>query len=463
MKSLTNVTPSAEQLGIIRRTRAGVELIRGAAGSGKTTTAILKLKLLVLWVLARRKRDESTVPVKALVLTYNKTLKGYIKELVKNNTPTGAVEITVDTFSRWAILTLGSPSIYDGAKLSNLCFAAEHSVGLPSDFLVNEVQYILGRFRPENLTDYLNQTRDGRGAAPRVDKETRQKILDEIVLPFQAYKKNYGYMDWNDIAVDMSRAQYYNYDIVIVDEAQDFSANQIRALLTQTSEETATNIVLDTAQRIYSNAFTWNEVGVRIRPENSHRLSVNYRNTPEIAHLASSLINCVRLDDDGTAPRLDELQGNTKSIILKGIFREQVAWIIDHIKNNIDTTKESVAFLHPKGWFSFLEDELTKAGIEYVSLTKQSEWPKSEVNVALSTLHSAKGLDFDHCFMLGLAVKNLPEGQHAQGDDRFDNACRLLSMAIARARMSVILGYKPGEEPAILANLNSDYYDEIEL
>lgn len=457
------MTPSAEQLGIIRRTRAGVELIRGAAGSGKTTTAILKLKLLVLWVLNRRKREESTVPVKALVLTYNKTLKGYVKQLVENNTPSGAVEITVDTFSRWAYQTLGGQNIYDGNKLATLCVLAGPGIGLPGDFLVNEAQYVLGRFRPENLDDYLVQTRDGRGVAPRVDKESRQKILDEIIRPFNLHKKTAGNVDWNDIAVEMSRQRYYEYDIIIVDEAQDFSANQIRAVLAQTSEDTATNIVLDTAQRIYSNAFTWSEVGVRIRPENSHRLSVNYRNTPEIAHLAASLINCVSLDDDGTAPKLDDLQGNTKPLILKGIFRNQVTWIIEHIKNNIDTTKESIAFLHPKGWFGFLEEELVKAGISYVTLTKQSEWPKSEINVALSTLHSAKGLDFDHCFMLGLAVKNLPEGQYAMGDDRFDNACRLLSMAIARARMSVVLGYKPGEEPAILANLNPDYYDEIEL
>lgn len=463
MKSLTNVTPSAEQLGIIRRTRAGVELIRGAAGSGKTTTAILKLKLLVLWVLARRKRDESTVPVKALVLTYNKTLKGYVKELVENNTPAGPVEITVDTFARWAYSTLGARQIDDGNRLSSLCTLAGPSIGLPGEFLLNEVQYILGRFHPDNLNDYLTQTRDGRGIVPRVDKDSRQKIFDEIIQPFNLYKQTSGNVDWNDIAVEMSRNRHYDYDIVIIDEAQDFSANQIRAVLAQTNEDTATNIVLDTAQRIYSNAFTWSEVGVRIRPENSHRLSVNYRNTPEIAHLAASLINCVLLDDDGTPPTLDELQGNTKPIILKSIFRNQVAWIIDHIKKNIDITKESIAFLHPKGWFGFLEGELTKAGISYVTLTKQPEWPKSTINVALSTLHSAKGLDFDHCFMLGLAAENLPEGQYAMGDDRFDNACRLLSMAIARARMSVVLGYKPGEEPAILANLNPNYYDEIEL
>lgn len=463
MKSLININPSSEQLKIIKRVRPGVEIIRGSAGSGKTTTAILKLKLLVLWVLNRRKREESDEPVRALVLTYNKTLRGYIDELVSSNTPAGNVDVTVDTFGHWANQTFGSPQVYSGSELRNICAFRHQEIGLPFDFLQAEAEYVLGRFPEDELDSYLDCTRVGRGNNPRVDNPIRTKILNLVLKPYLSWKRTNRVTDWHDIENSMISGEYHSYDIVIVDETQDFTANRLRAVLKQTEPETAVCFVLDTAQRIYVGGFTWSEIGLNVRPENSHRLEENHRNTPEIARFAASLIKCVNLDDDGTAIQSLEPAGNIKPIILRGLFKQQVSWVIDYIKNNIDLTKESVAFLHPKGWFTFLEQQLESAGIEYVELTRNSEWPKSEVNVALSTLHSAKGLDFDHCFILGIDNKGLPEGNYPVGEDRFDYACRLLSMAVARARLSVVLGYKPGEEPAILSRFDRTTYDQLDL
>ena len=143
MKSLTSVNPTSEQLLIVKRIRSGPELIRGAAGSGKTTTAVLKLKLLLLWVLSRRRRDESTAPVNALVLTFNKTLRGYVDEIVQANTPTGNINVTVDTFGHWAYQILGQPQICQEGSLEEFCNLAAAKIGLPPSFIANEAAYIL--------------------------------------------------------------------------------------------------------------------------------------------------------------------------------------------------------------------------------------------------------------------------------------------------------------------------------
>ena len=94
MRCLTRVQPTAEQLKIVSRIKPGVEVVRGAAGSGKTTTAILRLKSLIGMYKNLRRRAGSDEPVRVLVLTYNRTLRGYISQLVGEQTK-DAADVTV--------------------------------------------------------------------------------------------------------------------------------------------------------------------------------------------------------------------------------------------------------------------------------------------------------------------------------------------------------------------------------
>ncbi|KVF03993.1 hypothetical protein WJ04_21290 [Burkholderia vietnamiensis] len=278
------------------------------------------------------------------------------------------------------------------------------------------------------------------------------------------WKQREGLIDWNDAAVQLATEQRHGYDIVIVDESQDFSANELRAVMSQVAEEHAVSFIIDTAQRIYARGFNWAEAGIAIRPETSHRLSVNYRNTPQIARLASGLMQCVQLDDDGTPPSLlDPLADAATPVLLKGYFNAQVRWCINYIRERVNLANESVAFLHPKGWFTYLKERLAIAQLNYVEVTGQRDWPEGDANIALCTFHSAKGLDFDHVIIIGLSSEGLPEGQFEMGDERFETACRLLAMAIARARIQVVLGYKPTEESALLQRLDRTAFVEIEV
>ena len=80
-------------------------------------------------------------------------------------------------------------------------------------------------------------------------------------------------------------------------------------------------------------------------------------------------------------------------------------------------------------------------------------WPAGDENIALSTLHSAKGLEFDHVFILGLADELTPHGD-GEADSDLENYQRLVAMAVCRARNSVVIGYKPGEESAVVQLLD---------
>jgi DNA helicase IV len=464
MRSLPDVSPTAEQLQIISRNKPGVEIIRGAAGSGKTTTALLRLQALTSSFANRKRRAGLTEPVRVLVLTYNRTLRGYILALAERQIPTAeGVDLRISTFGHWAWDVLGSPPVMQRAQQDQVIRNLGRGLTISPAFLVDEVEYLLGRFMPEDLPDYLSVRRHGRGISPRVERALREAILDQVIYPYSAWKTGGGLRDWNDLAVELAQQRRTDpYDIVITDETQDFSANQIRAIGNHLVNEYSLTFVIDTAQRIYARGFTWAEAGVSVRPENIRRLNRNYRNSIEIARFATPLIQGLPVDDDFTIPDFSKCDRHGPiPQVLKGRFSGQAGFVVRYIRDNVNLETESVAILHPLGggWFDFLKGRLDRAGFDYVSIQGESEWPDGNENIALSTLASAKGLEFDHVFIVGLDAQSLPD----TSDEDYEQLIklrRLLAMGIGRARNSVIVGCKE-DAYRLLNYLDPAAYNEI--
>jgi DNA helicase IV len=241
--------PTPEQLKIIGDTRIGTEIIRGAAGSGKTTTALLRLRNLSDMFKARHTRLGITHPVRALLLTYNRTLCGYVEALAAEQaTRGGGVEIEVSTYARWAHRLVGSPRMCGDRSPHIRDIAKQEGLSLPLDFVCSEVEYVLGRFMP-NYVGYLDVERTGRGLSPRVERSTRQRILQTI----QRYKdrlKRQGELDWEDLPQAVLNVNPQKYEIIVIDEAQDFSANQLRSIQLHLASASSLTLVVDTVQRL---------------------------------------------------------------------------------------------------------------------------------------------------------------------------------------------------------------------
>jgi superfamily I DNA/RNA helicase len=430
-------------------------LIRGAAGSGKTTTALLRLRALAAFFIARRERLGSREPVKILALTFNRTLRAYIEELASQQIAENpALQLEVATFAKWSKTLLDTHDVLDGTRANRILHGFANHVSLPNDFAVEETEYVLGRFLPENLSEYISCRRDGRGASPRVERRIREELLNGVIEPYCEWKDAEGLMDWNDLAVQLSRGKVgTGYDVIIADEAQDLSANQLRGITEQLATDHSLTIVMDAAQRIYPRAFTWKEAGLEFH--DTHRLATNYRNTMEIAKFAFPLIDGLELGDDGTLPDFNScVKSGDKPIVLRGRFSAQLSFILNRIKK-IDLSNETAGFLHPKGggWFDEIRKGLLANDLPFVELTKEATWPSGDESIALSTLHSAKGLEFDHVVILGLNREITRHGEE-ENDDRLITLRRLLAMAIGRARTSVTLGYKPGDESSLIEFLD---------
>ncbi|GCE78997.1 3'-5' exonuclease [Komagataeibacter oboediens] len=466
MKHLGRIKASPEQLKIISTNQTGAELIRGSAGSGKTTTALLRLTSLANMMRARKNRVGDNNPVRVLLLTFNRTLAGYVRALAEAQINSTNHEIEISTFAKWSLSKLGLSAVQADPARYYLKQLANSFEGLDSGYVVQEMEYLLGRFEPEDIESYVGTERTGRGALPRVDASLRRRILDKVVYPYLNYLGQNGWLDWNALAIKMRRdIPSLQYDIIIVDESQDFSANEIRAITHHLAEDHAITFVIDTAQRIYARGFTWVEAGVNVTGNRSHRLQENHRNTKEIAAFASGILDGITVDTDGVLPNLNAAQtrGPLPQVI-SGKYSKQISWAIQYIRQNVDLKNETVGFLKPEGgkWFATIRAELNKADIDFVDMQRNPDWPEGDANVAISTFHSAKGLEYDHVIILGFNQENTRFGDEER-TDQIQVLRRLLAVAVARARKQVIVGYKPGEESRLTEYFKTKTYEEVAL
>jgi superfamily I DNA/RNA helicase len=466
MKHLGRITPTAEQLAIISTNQIGAEVIRGAAGSGKTTTALLRLTSLSNMMRARKDRIGDSNPVRILLLTFNRTLAGYVKVLAEAQVIGANRYIEISTFAKWSLTNLGNPAIHDELARSQLGRLAKSFRGLDASYVVHEVEYILGRFEPEAIEDYVSTERTGRGALPRMEASLRRRILDEVAYPYLTALDNNGWIDWNRLGIRMRReVQCLNYDVAIVDESQDFSANEIRTIRHHLANDHAVTFVIDTAQRIYARGFTWIEAGIAVAPNRSHKLQENHRNTKQIAAFASGILEGISVDNDGVLPNLSAaISTGAIPQVIVGKYSNQIRWAVEYIKNHVDLKTETVAFLKPQGggWFDAIRNELKRSNIKYVDMQRNAEWPRGNENVAISTFHSAKGLEYDHVIILGFNQENTAFSEE-ESSDQISVLRRLLAVAVARARKHVVVGFKPGEESRLTGYFQDDTFEEITL
>lgn len=466
MEVLTKIRPTPEQLPILSNTGMGFRLIRGAAGCGKTTAALMRLRQLCAARLVRKMRMGLADPVRVLVLTFNRTLRGYVQHLATEQVPDGAsaeVDLTVKTFSSWAFSLCPWVTIVDQGKLIRKLLK---DTGFTDnlDYLVGEVEYILGRFPFDEKVLYLDAGRLGRGRTPAITRPIREVLLNKVITSYEKEKARLGKVDWNDVALKAAKVNCQGYDVVVVDEAQDLSANQIRSVLAHLSENHNTTFIIDAVQRIYPQAFQWQEVGLTIRPNQVYTLKQNHRNTAAISHFAASIVQDLPTEDDGVVPDPSKsLHKGSLPEILVGRYSAQIDYMLNVIQPYL-ASGDTVAILQPRGgsWFDFARQALRRRKVLFCELTRTSDWPEGPEQVALSTIHSAKGLEFDHVLLPGLNQEVTPHGLE-DGDGSLESLRRLLAMGIGRARKSVTLGYNPEDKSTLINLIDQTTYNLVSV
>lgn len=479
MKFLRPIKLTQEQMKVANLPLVGERLIKGSAGSGKTTVAIYRLMTVAKTIRDDKRRTGDTSPVICRIVTYNNTLRSYVEALVNNEKislgNSAEIVIHISTFDKWAYDTCSPRSLFfltdsknmsghgAGAKATVLNSRNKHGLtSLDLEFVLAEITYVLGKYSPDQLNDYLTTDRVGRGASPRVDK----KLMLEVAKDYINWKTENQKIDGDDLSVMMqNHPTPQAHDVIIVDESQDMTANKMRAIKHFLKPKVGSlTLVYDSAQQIYRHGYTWKEVGINVAGgDRTVALTRNYRNSREIALYVNSVLQNADLGQDGVAPDPAVCpETGLTPIVLKGLYPQQVDWAMKHLRKNVDLANETVAFLHPNKWFRDLKPKLSSNNFEFVELSGAKEWPDNDANIALLSMSSAKGLEFDHVYILGLDNDLTPCANEKDDDDR-NWLIRLFAVACSRARRTLVIGGL-SENPSFLIALPAkDTYTEIKL
>ena len=478
-------------------------LLKGVAGSGKTSVGIYRIAFLLNnYCFAK---DDAI-----LVATYNKTLIAYMsylyeklgtKELTTLESlfaaPEGKVDIqTVDSlmFSYFRDYlnqnslkyVLGPPKgvkyeiIEEGmAKLKKQY--PQVTVLNPKNkaFLLDEIQWIKDCLYLEE-DEYQSVDRIGKVKAQSENQPQRlakksetRKAIHELMLFYDDAIRKRGYVTFSDMRIfalkQAKKQPKQKYSHIIVDESQDLTRAQLLFLkqIYNQKDYSSFAFIADTAQSIYAQSWlgtghSFASVGFNMGGR-AHSLSKNFRTTTQISQAAYSLIeNCREIveDENFVKPSLIDRQGQYP--VLKRFTDEaaQAEFICREIKQLLDThpEKDIAVIARFKSQLESIKRFLESDGLKCGYFTKDEITFETDT-IKLITMHSIKGLEFRVVFMIGLDDRVLPYYSTNDPETRMEEELqerRLLYVGMTRATEMLYL-LSSSSPSKFLSDINTRY------
>lgn len=448
---------NVEQRKIIENKPNGHTLVRGVAGSGKTTVAVHKIPFL-LRNYCYEKDD------KVLVVTYNKSLINYVKyiygEIEKykeeeqlilglyESDNKNKLDIkTIDSIMyRYFILYMKNQkteklSVASQEQATNALIEAITKVKKKYEevkalnvqnliFIKEEICWIKA-CNYMNIEEYQSVDRLGRiasnnGEGPqklRKNSKVRESIF-EVMLQYNENLRKDKLVDFQDIALMALEAVKVKaekkYTHIIIDETQDLTKVQLEFIKSLYINKNYSSMlfVADNAQSIYPQAWlvkgrSFSSIGLDMKGK-STSLSKNYRTTTQIAQAAYSLIqNDMNIvdDDNFVKPSLIDKQGVYpvyRDCKNKVIEADYISSLINNELKGKYSYKNIAIISKQKNQLREIKVYLGKNNIPYKELKNNEEIDFNDDSVKLMTMHSIKGLEFKVVMIIGLNDKCIP-------------------------------------------------------
>ena len=449
-------------------------LIKGIAGSGKTTVLLKKARKII----------ESKEGVTVALFTFNRTLANYASELAMF---LNSDRIKIYTFHQWAskVLTemgLKRPVISNKTAeslleqaISNMKKKSNHRYFNDNKyftFLREEISWIKGKGLME-FEDYQKVERIGRGSQVRVTKKDRKQIF-ELFEEYQKLLDVNGKMEFDDFAVKIYRnidsfPESMRIDYILIDEAQDL--DQMQLLVLRNAARKGIVIAADKGQKIYKTSFSWSDIGINVRGGRTKELKNSFRSTKQIISLAYSLQKQDSLykskDEDFVSPEIPKHEGPLPIVVKSKDKYTHDRTVINFIREWREKDPDSIIGILARLWRPLyrLKYALDREKISF-EMIQREEGKVTTPGVKLTTFHSAKGLEFDVVFVIDLNSDVVPlpfeEDEVEDETEYMDIERRLLYVSMTRAKHMLYMFYY-GEPSPFLLEADPELYEEIEV
>ncbi len=268
-------------------------------------------------------------------------------------------------------------------------------------------------------------------------------------------------MDYYNLVVseasDKAATCGLQYDLVLVDEGQDFSNDMLKTITSIMNKKTNhLMIAIDENQDIYKPTRSWKDAGIDAKGR-IKTLTAAYRNTNQISRLAGSLIGLKdykSISKDCQEKIFDDactMDGPNPEVIRFQDYSEMAQAVAKLIgitleKDNVVPSEIAVLYTHKDipGLAGITMPELIKAALENCGIlsnwvsedySSKSSYDITTNSIAISTIHSVKGMDYHLVILAGL---DLLEPNENWTEQQVNN---LAFVGITRARYRLVIPY----------------------
>ncbi|HVM96289.1 MAG TPA: 3'-5' exonuclease [Candidatus Acidoferrales bacterium] len=457
------------QFDLITKPSIGFVVIRGTAGSGKTTVALHRIAYLAY--------DDAAIDSNlTLVVVFSRALRDYVSHVLP---ALGVEKVQVRTFYEWAAeqakrlfpklprrMRESTPGVVHRLKLHPaLMVALERQVarvpGEPTAAqAVDDWASVLSQAR--FLDEVFNDVAPGAFSSDELHRAAVwcRDRCQEVTAWSEGDTSGDAELDPEDDALLLRAWQLrvgkltaggerpLQYRHIAIDEVQDFAPVEVRVLLGCLDERQSITLAGDTQQHVVQDGgFTsWTDFFKNLGLEGAavNTLEISYRCSHEVASFALGLLGDLREDD--TPPR------TTRSGPAVELFRftdhgAAVAFLADALKEL--AKKEplaSVALLTPSRDLSTLYHRgLANCEVQRLHLVENQDFNFAP-GVEITEIDQVKGLEFDYVVLVEASSGHFPDTPAAR---------RLLHVGATRAVHQLWLTSVATPSPIVRAQLTA--------